>query len=107
MRPKAPYLLPSLVRLALLAGIGASRQQLRAALLAELAAIGGLAGLIAALGAQAVGQVLAQRVFHFEVAINYGLPLVALLGGALLVMSVGWLSVRRLLEAPPLEALRA
>ena len=50
---------------------------------------------------------LAQRVFHFEVAINYGLPLAALLGGALLVMSVGWLSVRRLLEAPPLNALRA
>ena len=93
--------------LAVMRALGASRQQLRAALLAELAAIGGLAGLIAALGAQAVGQMLAQRVFHFEVAINYGLPLAALLGGALLVMSVGWLSVRRLLEAPPLEALRA
>ena len=93
--------------LAVMRALGASRQQLRAALLAKLAAIGGLAGLIAALGAQAVGQMLAQRVFHFEVAINYGLPLAALLGGALLVMSVGWLSVRRLLEAPPLEALRA
>ena len=57
--------------------------------------------------AQAVGQVLAQRVFHFEVVINCSLPLAALLGGALLVMGVGWLSVRRLLEAPPLEALRA
>ena len=38
--------------LAVMRALGASRQQLRAALLAKLAAIGGLAGLIAALGAQ-------------------------------------------------------
>ena len=92
--------------LAVMRALGASRGQLRAALLAELAAVGALAGLIAALGALAVGQVLAQRVFHFPLAIDYALPLAAMPCAALLVMAAGWLSVRRLLDTPPLETLR-
>ena len=93
--------------LALMRALGARREQLRATLLAEFAAIGGLSGLIAALGAIAVGQFLAQRVFQFEVAIDYWLPPAALLGGAALVTAAGWFAATRLLGAPPLEALRA
>jgi putative ABC transport system permease protein len=92
--------------LALMRALGARREQLRATLLAEFAAIGGLSGLIAALGAIAVGQFLAQRVFQFEVAVAYWLPLAALLGGAALVTAAGWFAAARLLGAPPLEALR-
>jgi len=51
--------------------LGARREQLRRALLAEFAATGGLAGLIAAFGALAVGQFVAYRVFQFEVAIDF------------------------------------
>ena len=93
--------------LAVMRALGARREQLRRTLLAEFAAIGGLAGLIAALGAIAVGQFLAQRVFQFEVAIDYWLPFAAMLGGAALVTGAGWLAATRLLGAPPLEALRA
>jgi putative ABC transport system permease protein len=87
--------------------LGARREQLRRALLAEFAAIGGLAGLIAALGAIAVGQMLASKAFQFEVAINYWLPLVAIPCGALLVTAAGWFAAAKLMGTPPLEALRA
>jgi putative ABC transport system permease protein len=93
--------------LAVMRALGARRAQLRRALLAEFAAIGGLSGLIAALGAIAVGQFLALRVFRFAVAIDFWLPFAALLGGAALVTAAGWFAASRLLGAPPLEALRS
>lgn len=93
--------------LAVMRALGARREQLRRALLAEFAAIGGLAGLIASLGAIAVGQVLARKAFQFEVAIEYWLPLAAMLAGAALVTAAGWFAAARLMGTPPLEALRA
>jgi putative ABC transport system permease protein len=41
------------------------------------------------------------------VAINFGLPIYAMLGGAVLVTAAGWFAATRLIDAPPLEALRA
>jgi len=76
-------------------------------LLAEFAAIGGLAGLIAALAAIGVGQFLARQVFRFEVAIDPWLPLAATCCGAILVTAAGWFAAARLLHSAPLEALRA
>jgi len=93
--------------LAVMRALGARRDQLRRAFLAEFAAVGGLAGLIAALGAMAVGQVLARKAFQFEVALNPWLPFAAMLGGALLVIAAGWFAAARLLRTAPLEALRA
>ena len=93
--------------LAVMRALGARREQLRRALLAEFAAIGGLAGLIAAMGTLAVGQTLAHKAFQFEVAISYGLPFAAMLGGAILVTAACWFAAVRLMAAPPLEALRA
>ena len=93
--------------LAVMRALGARRELLRRALLSEFAAIGALSGLIAALGAQAVGQVLARRIFHFEVEVDFALPVIAMLGGALLVCAAGWFAAARLMRTPPLEALRA
>lgn len=93
--------------LAVMRALGARREQLRGALLAEFAAIGGAAGLIASLGAMAVGQLLAQAVFDLEVAIDFSLPFAAMLGGAALVTGAGWFAASRLLDAAPLEALRS
>jgi putative ABC transport system permease protein len=93
--------------LAVMRALGARREQLRRALLAEFAAIGGLSGFIAGVGALAVGQFLAQRVFRLDVAVAYGLPLAAALAGAALVTAAGWFAATRLLDAPPLEALRS
>ncbi len=93
--------------LAVMRALGAQRRQLRQALLAEFAAIGGLAGLIAALGSLVVGQILANRAFQLEMSIDFSLPLVALIAGAVLVALAGWLAAARLIQVPPMEALRA
>ena len=93
--------------LAVMRALGARREQLRRAMLAELSAIGGLAGLISSLGAIGVGQLLATKVFQFEVAVNLWLLPAAMLAGAAIVMAAGWFAAARLINAPPLEALRA
>jgi putative ABC transport system permease protein len=93
--------------LALMRALGAQRRQLRQALLVELAVIGACAGLIAAVGAMALGQLIARRVFELDLPINLLLPPLAALGGALLAAGIGWLAVRKLLDTPPLLALRA
>lgn len=92
--------------LAVMRALGARREQLRRALLAEFAAIGGFSGLIAALGAIGVGQFLARQVFRFEVTIDLWLLPAAICLGALLVSAAGWFAATRLLQSAPLEALR-
>jgi putative ABC transport system permease protein len=93
--------------LSVMRALGAQRQQLRQALLAELLVVGAIAGLIAALGASALGQLLARQVFLMELPINLWLPVEAAILGAALAAGVGWLAIRQLLNTPPLLALRA
>ena len=93
--------------LSVMRALGAGREQLAHALLAELGMIGGLAGLIAASGATLLGQVLAQKVFQLDMPVDWGLFPMAVVLGALLAVIVGWVAVRRLLSTPPLLALRA
>ncbi|MEN9479415.1 MAG: hypothetical protein RLZZ298_810 [Pseudomonadota bacterium] len=93
--------------LSVMRALGAQRRQLRQALLAELLVVGAIAGLIAALGASVLGQVLARQVFLMELPINLWLPVEAAIIGALLAAGVGWLAIRQLLNTPPLLALRA
>lgn len=93
--------------LAVMRALGARRAQLQRVLLSEFAIVGGLAGLMAALGALAVGQFLAQKVFRFELAVDWWLPPVAAGCGALLVALAGGLAGTRLLRVAPFEALRS
>jgi putative ABC transport system permease protein len=92
--------------LAVMRALGAQRAQLRQALLVELAVIGGLAGLIAAFGATALGWVVGRQVFDLELAVRPWLPVLSSLAGAALAIAVGWLAIRRLIAVPPLLALR-
>ena len=92
--------------LAIMRALGARREQLRRAVLAEFAAIGGLAGLIAALAAIAIGQSLAHGVFNLELAPAWWLPPAALFGGTALVVGASWFAAARLLRQAPLDALR-
>jgi putative ABC transport system permease protein len=93
--------------LSVMRALGASRAQLGQSLLAELAVVGGIAGLIAAAGATVLGQVLARQVFQLDMPLDLWLfPLASLAGGAASV-AIGWLAVRQLLQTPPLLALRA
>lgn len=93
--------------MAVMRALGAQGAMLRQALRFEFAVVGGIAGLIAAAGAMLVGGVLARGVFGFELALNAWLPLLAAAAGALLVPLAGVFAARRLLGAPPLEALRS
>lgn len=93
--------------LAVMRALGAHRSQLRQAMLVELAIVGGIAGLIAAAGAMLLGQIIARQVFQLEMALDPFLPIGSALGGAVIAVSIGWWAMRRLLQTPPLLALRA
>lgn len=93
--------------LAVMRVLGASRRQLRAAMLVELGAIGALAGLFAGIAALAIGSLIARRVFQLELSPEWGLPLVAALAGAVFAIAVGWFSIRRLAATSPMMVLRA
>jgi putative ABC transport system permease protein len=93
--------------LSVMRALGAQRRQLRQSLLTELLVVGAIAGLIAAFGASALGQLLARQIFQMELPLNLWLPLQAAIVGAGLAVSVGWLAIRQLLRAQPLLALRA
>ncbi|MBL8398938.1 MAG: ABC transporter permease [Candidatus Accumulibacter sp.] len=92
--------------LAVMRALGARRQQLRRALLAEFAAVGALSGLLAALAALALGQFLAYQIFKFEVVIDWWLPPTAAVVGAAMIIAAGWFAASRLLRQSPLDALR-
>jgi len=92
--------------LSVMRALGARRDQLRQALLTELAAVGALAGLIAGSGATIIGDILAQQAFQLELAFNPWLIPGATLTGIFLTLAMGWLGMRRLLQTPPMLALR-
>lgn len=92
--------------LAVMRALGARRRQLVQALRVELAVIGALAGLFAALGALVLGKVVSRQVFQLDLDTSLWLPVLAMGGGALFAGMVGWLGFRRLLATPPLLALR-
>lgn len=90
----------------LLRALGASRRQLARTQIAELVALGGLAGLLAAAGASAVGWALARYAFEFDYSVQPGVFVVGLGAGALLALTGGWLGLRGVLKTPPLATLR-
>jgi putative ABC transport system permease protein len=91
---------------AILRTLGASRRQLSAAQVAEFVALGGLAGLVAAAGATAIGYVLAERTFLIPFSWNPWVWLLGTAGGAIGVAVAGWLGTRATLKQPPLAVLR-
>jgi putative ABC transport system permease protein len=91
---------------ALMRALGASRRQLQRAQVLELAVTGALAGLLASLGAIAIGAVLADQVFRFDFEPRWASVPLAALAGALLSVVAGWFSLRRVVDSPPLVTLR-
>jgi len=92
---------------ALLRTLGAHSSQLSAAVLGEFAALGLIAGGIAAIGSAAIGVALARQVFHFA---SYLPPFASLFAvvfaAALLVAFAGWLGTRRVARTAPILVLR-
>lgn len=91
---------------ALLRTLGASRRQLQGGLMAEFAGIGLLAGAVAGIGANVVGTVLAQRIFHIGYLFDpwlLGYGILAGVGGSAVI---GAVALRQILNAPPLRTLQ-
>ncbi len=87
--------------------LGASSGQLRAVQVAEFVLIGALAGLLAALGASAVGFVLAKQVLNVPYSIDAWIWLVGLVAGAIGVATAGLLGTAKVLRTPPMQVFRA
>jgi putative ABC transport system permease protein len=90
----------------LLRALGATRRQLSRAQWIEFALLGGLAGLLAAAGATAVGWSLAHFVFDFEWQFSSVVWIAGITAGALCVFVGGWASLRNVLKQPPMQTLR-
>jgi putative ABC transport system permease protein len=91
---------------ALLRALGASHKQVRSVQTAEFVAVGALSGLMAALGAQGIGWVLASRVFEFHIDFNPWLVPAGIVAGVVCSGVGGWMSLRRVLSRPALQSLR-
>ena len=85
---------------------GASRAQVTGSQRVEFLAMGLLAGLLATLGAAAIGQLLAQRVFDLDLPPSAALWIAGPLAGVLLLSLNAWLSARKVLQASPALTLR-
>jgi putative ABC transport system permease protein len=68
--------------------------------------LGGLAGLLAASGAAAVGWALAKYAFEFDYVVTPWVFVLGIGGGALAALLGGWLGLRNVLKTPPLTTLR-
>jgi putative ABC transport system permease protein len=85
---------------------GASRAQVTGTQRAEFLAMGAIAGLLAALGAAAIGQILARRVFELDLPPSAALWIAGPLAGLALLSLNAWLSSRKVLRASPAITLR-
>ncbi|HVB48661.1 MAG TPA: FtsX-like permease family protein, partial [Burkholderiales bacterium] len=85
---------------------GASRAQVAGSQRVEFLAMGLVAGVLATVGAAAIGQLLAQRVFDLELPLNAWELIVGPLAGIALLSLNAWLSARKVLKAAPALTLR-
>lgn len=91
---------------ALLRALGASHRQVRSVHAAEFAVVGAVAGAMAAVGAQALGIVLATRVFDFHLDIDPWLLPAGIAAGIACAGGGGLISLRRVLRRPAAQSLR-
>ena len=85
---------------------GASRRQVTGSQRVEFLAMGLLAGLLATVGAAAIGQLLARRVFELDLPLTPDLWIAGPLAGLALLSLNAWLSARKVLRASPALTLR-
>ncbi|HUO81274.1 MAG TPA: FtsX-like permease family protein [Gammaproteobacteria bacterium] len=91
---------------AVLRTLGASRRVILAGVGTEFFALGLLAGLLAAVGASAIGWLLATRVFELDYSLDPLVWVAGVLAGTLVVGLSGLLATRAAVVAPPVNTLR-
>ncbi len=91
---------------AMLRALGVRRRTVLSGVLAEFAALGFAAGLLAAAGASILAAVIAVRLFELDYSFNPMLWVTGLAGGVLLVCASGFVAARGAINAPPADVLR-
>jgi putative ABC transport system permease protein len=91
---------------AVLRTLGATRRQLRGAVLVEFGALGLLAALLAVGAAALIGAVVSRQVFELAMSPPWAGLLAGGGAGVLLSVLAGWWGTRRILRTPPALALR-
>jgi putative ABC transport system permease protein len=91
---------------AILHTLGAQRRQILKGIAAEFIALGGLAGLLAAMGASTVSFFLAEYAFDLDYQLDPLVWIVGLVSGALIVGLTGTFATRKAVSEPPVTVLR-
>jgi len=86
--------------------LGAGRRRLLNGVVAEFVTLGALAGMVAATAASLLGYILAVHLFQLEYQFNGWVWLVGIIGGGAGIGVAGVLGTRKILNYPPLLALR-
>lgn len=90
---------------AVMRALGASQRYLRGVLLVELAAVGGLAGMLASACAMLMGHLISQRFFDLALSPDLWLLALAIPIGALFSLLAGYWTTRKVLNTPPTKVL--
>ncbi|VAW84848.1 ABC transporter, fused permease protein [hydrothermal vent metagenome] len=86
--------------------LGAGRRRLLNGVIAEFVTLGALAGMVAASAASLLGYILAVHLFQLEYQFNAWVWLIGIIGGGAGIGFAGVLGTRKVLNYPPLLALR-
>jgi len=92
---------------AMLRALGARRRTVLSGVLAEFAALGLVAGMLASAGASLLAAIISVQLFELDYTFNVALWLAGLGGGVLLVCASGYVAARGAINAPPIEVLRS
>jgi putative ABC transport system permease protein len=92
---------------AMLRALGARKRTVFSGVMAEFAALGAAAGILASAGASILAAVVAVRLFELPYEFNPLIWAVGIAAGVLLVCASGLVAARGAINAPPVEVLRA
>jgi putative ABC transport system permease protein len=92
---------------AMLRALGASKRTVFAGVMAEFAALGAAAGILASAGASILAAIVATRLFELPYEFNPLLWVTGVAAGVFVVCASGFVAARGAVNAPPVDVLRA
>jgi putative ABC transport system permease protein len=91
---------------ALIRTLGGTRGQIRSALIAEFAALGGAAGLLGVLGSIVLTWALARQILKIDFVASPVVWIAGFAAATACTLLAGWLGTRSVLTTPPIQVLR-
>jgi putative ABC transport system permease protein len=92
---------------AILRALGARKRTVVSGVMAEFAALGAAAGILASAGASILAAIVAVQLFELPYEFNPLLWAVGVAAGVLIVCASGYIAARGAVTAPPVDVLRA